>query len=40
MYDFMNNNPGLASYPVDYTNDPRVIAQIDNMVSICNAVQG
>lgn len=39
MYDFMNNNPGLASYPVDYTNDPRVIAQIDNMVSICNAVQ-
>ncbi len=39
MYDFMHNNPALASYPVDYTNDPRVIAQIDNMVSICNAVQ-
>jgi acyl-CoA hydrolase len=39
MYDFMNNNPALASFPVDYTNDPKVIAQIDNMVSICNAVQ-
>ncbi|MGV7928388.1 MAG: acetyl-CoA hydrolase/transferase C-terminal domain-containing protein [Spirochaetota bacterium] len=35
----MNNNPALASFPVDYTNDPKVIAQIDNMVSICNAVQ-
>ncbi|HMB20921.1 MAG TPA: acetyl-CoA hydrolase/transferase C-terminal domain-containing protein [Spirochaetota bacterium] len=39
MYDFMHNNPALASYPVDYTNDPRVIANIDNMVSICNAIQ-
>jgi len=39
MYDFMDNNPALASYPVDYTNDPKIIAQIDNMVSICNAVQ-
>jgi len=39
MYDFMHNNPGLASYPVDYTNDPKVICKIDNMISICNAVQ-
>jgi acyl-CoA hydrolase len=39
MYDFMDNNPALASYPVDYTNDPRVIAQIDDMVSINNAIQ-
>jgi len=39
MYDFMHNNPGLASYPVDYTNDPKVIGKIDNMVSICNAIQ-
>ena len=26
MYDFMNNNPVCASYPVNYTNDPRVIS--------------
>lgn len=39
MYDFMHNNPALASYPVSYTNDPRVISQIDDMVSINNAIQ-
>lgn len=39
MYDFMDNNPALASYPVNYTNDPRVISRLDNFVSICNAVQ-
>ena len=39
MYDFMHNNPALASYPVNYTNDPRIIAQIDDMVSINNAIQ-
>ena len=39
MYDFMHNNPALASYPVNYTNDPRTIAQLDKFVSICNAVQ-
>lgn len=38
-YDFLHQNPACASYPVDYTNDPRVIARHDNMVSICNAVQ-
>ncbi len=39
MYDFMHNNPAVASYPVDYTNDPRVIARHDNFISINNAVQ-
>ena len=39
MYDFMHNNPALASYPVNYTNDPRIIGQIDDMVSINNAIQ-
>ncbi len=38
MYDFMNDNPGMMSAPVDYTNDARVIAQIDNFISINNAV--
>lgn len=39
MYDFMHNNPACTSYPVDYTNDPRVISQLDNFISINNAVQ-
>lgn len=39
LYDFIHNNPAVASYPANYTNDPRVIAQIDNFVSINNAVE-
>lgn len=39
MYDFIDENPGLASYSIDYTNDPAVIAQIDNFVSINAAVE-
>lgn len=38
MYDFMDNNPAVASYPVEYTNDPAVIARLDNFVSINNAI--
>jgi acyl-CoA hydrolase len=39
MYEFMNNNPGLIAYPVDYTNSDDVIGEIDNFVSINNALQ-
>lgn len=39
MYDYMDNNPTLASYCVDYTNDPRIISRLSNFVSINNAVQ-
>lgn len=39
MFDYMDRNPNLASYPVDYVNDPCRIAQLDNMVSINNAIQ-
>ncbi|MEZ4551439.1 MAG: acetyl-CoA hydrolase/transferase C-terminal domain-containing protein [Desulfobacterales bacterium] len=39
LYDFIDNNPALTAYNVDYTNDPRIISQNDNMVSINNAVQ-
>jgi itaconate CoA-transferase len=34
MYDFIDNNPAIESRPVDYVNDPRVIAQNDNVISI------
>lgn len=38
-YDFMHDNPGIDLRPVDYTNDPLVIAQIENMVAINSALQ-
>lgn len=38
LYNFLDNNPVGASYPVDYTNDPYIIAQNDNMICINNAV--
>ena len=38
LYDFVNNNPSCMSAPVDYTNDARTISQIDNFISINNAV--
>jgi len=36
---FVNRNPGISMRPVNYTNDPRVISQLDNMVSINACVQ-
>lgn len=39
LYEFLDRNPGLAIYSVDYTNDPRTIALNDNFVSINQAVQ-
>jgi len=39
LYDFLNNNPICASYPVDYTNDPDIICQQDNMICINNAIE-
>ena len=39
MYDFLDDNPAVESQPVDYVNDPHVIAQNDNVVSINAALQ-
>lgn len=38
LYDWTDNNPGLVTYPIDYVNDPDVIKQIDNFVSINNCI--
>lgn len=38
MYDFLHDNPQCMSVPVDYTNDVRVISQLDNFISINNVV--
>lgn len=39
LYDFIDNNPELMSVSVDYSNDVRIISQIDNFVSINNAIE-
>lgn len=39
LYDFLDNNPVFELRGVDYVNDPYVIAQNDNMVSINSAVE-
>jgi len=38
MYDYIHKNPQVYSAPVSYTNDVRTVSQIDNFVSINNAV--
>lgn len=37
-YAWMHNNVQVEAYPVTYVNDPRVIAQNDNVVSINSAI--
>ena len=39
LYDFVHNNPQVDMRAVDYVNDPFVIGQHDNMVSINSAIQ-
>lgn len=38
LYDYIHNNPQMMATPVSYTNDTRTIAQLDNFISINNAV--
>ncbi len=39
LYDFVNDNPSIYMAPVDYVNNPLIIAQNDNLVSINSCVQ-
>lgn len=39
LYKFMDNNPVCASYPVSYTNDPRMIALNDKVIAINSALE-
>lgn len=39
LYEFLHENPEIMSAPVDYCNDVRIVAQIDNFISINNAVE-
>lgn len=38
LYDYARMNPKLQIHPVDYVNDPRVIGQNDNVVSVNSAL--
>lgn len=33
-YSYLNDNPSVLCYPASYVNNPQIIAQIDNMISI------
>ncbi|MHB8907799.1 MAG: acetyl-CoA hydrolase/transferase family protein [Syntrophales bacterium] len=39
MYEFMNDNPSMESYPVSYVNDPAVIARNDKMISVNSVLE-
>jgi acyl-CoA hydrolase len=39
LYDFLDDNPVCASYPVNYINDPRIIALNPKVVAINSALE-
>ncbi len=39
LYDWTHENRGLVSAPIDYCNDPYIMSQNDNMMSINNALE-
>jgi itaconate CoA-transferase len=39
MYEFMDNNPSLESYPASYTCHPAVIARNDNLIAINSVLE-
>lgn len=38
LYEWLEDNPGILAYPLEYVNRPGIIAEIDNMVSINSCV--
>jgi len=38
-YDFLHENIAIESHPVSYVNDPAVIAQNDNVVSVNSTIE-
>jgi acyl-CoA hydrolase len=39
LFDFVDNNPMFEFHPTSYVNDPRVVSQNDNMITINSAIQ-
>lgn len=38
LYDWINENPGVAIYPLEYVNAAETIAKMDNMISINSCI--
>jgi acyl-CoA hydrolase len=38
LYDWVDENPGVAAAPLEYVNAPETIARIDNMISINSCI--
>ena len=38
LYEWINENPMIAAYPLSYVNDPRVIGEVDNIISINSCI--
>ncbi len=39
MYEYMNDNPAMESYPVDYVNNPSIISQNNHVVSVNSIIE-
>jgi 4-hydroxybutyrate CoA-transferase len=39
LYEYIDNNPLFEAHPTEYTNDPFVVAQNDNLVAINSAIE-
>lgn len=39
LFDFLDDNPAVEMHPIEYVNNPSVIAQNDNMVSVNSCLQ-
>ena len=39
LYQYVHNNPLFEAHPTEYTNDPFIVAQNDNMVAINSAIE-
>ena len=39
MYDFLDDNPGVECYPVDYTNHPANIAKNPGLISVNSTIE-
>ena len=39
LYEYVDNNPSVEMAPVDFVNDPGIIGQNDNLISINSCVQ-
>ena len=39
LYEYVNNNPFFEAHPVNYTNDPFIIAQNSKMIAINSAIE-